>query len=110
MVTIQEALRSVDYFKQHLIRFFELRDCHARTLYDLLRYNMCQLRFNTTTVSVNALATLEDEGEEGYNVRDLVRQKLGNALYLKASLLNHSCDSNVFFRLVFLYGFITGCF
>ena len=90
----------MDDFKKHLIRFFDLEEFHAHFLYGLLRYHMCQLRFNTSTISVNALTMIEDE-EDGGVVRDVVQQKLGFAVYLKASLFNHSCDPNAFFRFLF---------
>ncbi len=83
-----------------MLRFFDLDDMYASTLYDLFRYHMCQLRFNTSAIKVNTLETSDRIDWEGVAVRDVVPQKLGYGVYLIGSLFNHSCDPNVFFRFV----------
>ena len=108
IITLQEALIPMDYLKKDLIRFFNLEECHARSLYDLLRYHMCQIRFNTCTVSVNTLAMVEDEKEDV--VKEVVKQKIGIAIYLTASMFNHSCDPNVFFRFASFFVIICSYF
>ena len=87
-------MKPVIEVKDLLLRYYGLDSQSSDSLIQLLQYHMLQLRFNTNTVSVNTLSAISD----GRNVRDVIQQKLGSAVFLTASLFNHSCDANVFFR------------
>ena len=87
-------MKPVIEVKDLLLRYYGLDSQSSDSLIQLLQYHMLQLRFNTNTVSVNTLSAISD----GRNVRDVIQQKLGSAVYLTAALFNHSCDANVFFR------------
>ena len=60
---------------------------------------MCQLRCNPYSVTENPI-TQRYIKVAGKNVLKPTKVELGDALYLTASLLNHSCVPNAIVRLI----------
>ena len=64
---------------------------------------MLQLRCNSHTVSFLGTEEEEEEreqegGEDSSKLQLVLEEKLGVAVYLTASFLNHACDPNTAFR------------
>ena len=88
-------------FKTILIDYYDLDSSSLSILIELLKHHLFQVYINAFDVSQNIICLFR-----GQLVTNMKKQKLGPAIYLTASLFNHSCDLNMKLRfaVIFFYG------
>lgn len=79
--------------------YYELDNSSLPYLTDLFEYHMCQARINSYAVKENTLFKHQDKLTKK-TAPTLLSEILGTAIYLTASLFNHSCNPNVIVRFV----------
>ena len=68
-------------------------------LKQLFHHHLLQLRCNSHFISVVMLESSEKAASSGHGaIETTAEKKLGSAIYPTASLMNHSCAPNAFFR------------
>ena len=90
---LQAASQLVSIFEDPLLVHSGLPS--REDLWSVLYHHLLQMRCNTHTVMA-----MDRQGTSDDLTDEIAEQRIGEAVYLTASLFNHSCDPNVFFRQV----------
>ena len=88
-------------FKTILLEYYDLDTSSLSILIELLKHHLFQVYINVIGVTHNIICLFR-----GQLVTNMKKQELGSAIYLTASLFNHSCNLNMKLRfaLIFFYG------
>ena len=96
----QETQKCSDLFFNDLLSYYELDSLSLSALTDLFKYHLHQVNINGCIVRVHVMTeTRVQVTNELISTTKI--QKLGKAVYLTASLFNHSCDPNLTLRFVY---------
>lgn len=89
----------MECYSDQLTSYFKIASLSSSTLMDslkeLLLLHVLQLQANTIMVSADTIPSNYQQGG-GTEMATVDTQNYGSALYLTASLFNHSCDHNMF--------------
>lgn len=85
-------------FKSILLEYYDLDSSLLSILIELLKYHMFQVYINVIGIGQNIIHLVR-----GQLVTNMKKKELGSAIYLTASLFNHSCNLNMKLRFALIF-------